>query len=86
MYPEHIVNPMKEELTSNGFSELKADDDIKDLIKKNTSVIVVNSVCGCAAANARPGILGSLQNEKFPPIYSPFLLELIKKLLNLQEI
>jgi len=66
MYPEHIVNPMKEELTSNGFTELKAEDDIKDLIKENTSIIIVNSVCGCAAANARPGILGSLQNEKTP--------------------
>ena len=66
MYPEHIVNPMKEELTSNGFSELKAEDDIKDLIKENTSVIVVNSVCGCAAANARPAVKISLGNEKTP--------------------
>ena len=66
MYPEHIVKPMKEELTSNGFSELKNNDNIKDLIKSGTSVIVVNSVCGCAAANARPGVLESLQNEKLP--------------------
>ena len=66
MYPEHIVKPMKEELTNNGFSELKNDDDIKDLIKSGTSVIAVNSVCGCAAANARPGILGSIQNEQIP--------------------
>ena len=66
MYPEHIVKPMKEELTSSGFSELKNNDNIKDLIKSGTSVIVVNSVCGCAAANARPGVLESLQNEKLP--------------------
>ena len=66
MYPEHIVKPMKEELTSNGFSELKNDDDIKNLIKSGTSIIAVNSVCGCAAANARPGVLASLQNEKIP--------------------
>ena len=44
----------------------KAYTDIKDLIKSGTSVIVVNSVCGCAAANARPGVLESLQNEKLP--------------------
>ena len=66
MYPAEIVRPMKEELTSNGFSELKNDDDIKDLIKSGTSIIAVNSVCGCAAANARPGVLASLQNEKIP--------------------
>ena len=66
MYPEHIVKPMKEELTSNGFSELKNDDNIKNLIKSGTSIIAVNSVCGCAASNARPGVLASLQNEKIP--------------------
>jgi len=63
MYPDHIVLPMKQELTNNGFTELKNDDNIKDLIQNDSSLIVVNSVCGCAAANARPGVLKSLKNR-----------------------
>ena len=63
MYPEEVVKPMKLELTSNGFVELSNDDDIKKLIDDDTSVIMVNSVCGCAAANARPGVIMSLNNE-----------------------
>ena len=66
MYPDHIVLPMKQELTNNGFTELKNDDNIKDLIQNDSSLIVVNSVCGCAAANARPGIKQSLDNDKVP--------------------
>ena len=73
MYPEEVVKPMKLELTSNGFVELSNDDDIKKLIDDNTSVIMVNSVCGCAAANARPGVLMSLNNEKTPKnLYTVF--------------
>ena len=86
MYPEHIVKPMKEELTSNGFSELKNDDDIKNLIKSGTSIIAVNSVCGCAAANARPGVLASLQNEKIPNNLFTVFAELTRKQLQAQEI
>ncbi len=66
MYPEEVVKPMKLELTSNGFVELSNDDDIKKLIDDDTSVIMVNSVCGCAAANARPGVIMSLDNDKTP--------------------
>ena len=66
MYPEEIVKPMKLELTSNGFKELSNDDDIKNMIENGSSVIMVNSVCGCAAANARPGVISSLNNEKTP--------------------
>ncbi len=73
MYPEEVVKPMKLELTSNGFVELSNDDDIKKLIDDDTSVIMVNSVCGCAAANARPGVLMSLNNEKTPKnLYTVF--------------
>ena len=73
MYPEEVVKPMKLELTSNGFIELSNDDDIKKLIDDDTSVIMVNSVCGCAAANARPGVLMSLNNEKTPKnLYTVF--------------
>ena len=73
MYPEEVVKPMKLELTSNGFVELSNDDDIKKLIDDDTSVIMVNSVCGCAAANARPGVILSLNNEKTPKnLYTVF--------------
>ena len=73
MYPEEVVKPMKLELTSNGFVELSNDDDIKKLIDDDTSVIMVNSVCGCAAANARPGVIMSLNNEKTPmTLYTVF--------------
>ena len=64
---------MKLELTSNGFVELSNDDDIKKLIDDDTSVIMVNSVCGCAAANARPGVIMSLNNDKTPKnLYTVF--------------
>jgi len=66
MYPEEVVKPMKLELTSNGFKELSNNDDIKNMIENGSSVIMVNSVCGCAAANARPGVISSLNNEKTP--------------------
>ena len=73
MYPEEVIKPMKLELTSNGFVELSNDDDIKKLIDDDTSVIMVNSVCGCAAANARPGVLMSLNNDKTPKnLYTVF--------------
>ena len=73
MYPEEVVKPMKLELTSNGFVELSNDDDIKKLIDDETSVIMVNSVCGCAAANARPGVIMSLNNDKTPKnLYTVF--------------
>ena len=73
MYPVEVVKPMKLELTSNGFVELSNDDDIKKLIDDDTSVIMVNSVCGCAAANARPGVIMSLNNEKTPKnLYTVF--------------
>ena len=67
MYPEEIVKPMKEELTSIGFIELETEEDVsKAISKKGTTLVAVNSVCGCAAANARPGIRNSLLNEKKP--------------------
>ena len=66
MYPPEIVNPMKSELTSKGFVQLNSDDDIENLVKKGTTLIVINSICGCAAANARPGVIKSLENEKKP--------------------
>lgn len=67
MYPEHLTTPMAQELTDKGFTSLKeaADVDVA-LAQKGTTLLIVNSVCGCAAANARPGAMMSLDNEKKP--------------------
>ncbi len=67
MYPPELVKPMREDLTSVGFEELHTVEAVNDaLAKKGTTLIVVNSVCGCAAGNARPGVKMSLQNDKTP--------------------
>ena len=67
MYPEEIVKPMKLELTNSGFSELTSSEDVKSALEKEgTTLIVVNSVCGCAARNARPGVIISLSTESKP--------------------
>ena len=67
MYPEEIVKPMKEELTMIGFEDLLSAQDVESALSKSgTTLVVVNSVCGCAAANARPGVRFSLTNEKTP--------------------
>ena len=67
MYPAELVKPMREDLTSIGFDELHTVSDVDQaLAKPGTTLVVVNSVCGCAAANARPGARLSLQNAKRP--------------------
>lgn len=67
MYPPELVKPMREDLTNLGFSELYTADDVSNALKQEgTTLLVVNSVCGCAAANARPGARMSLQNTKSP--------------------
>ena len=67
MYPAELVKPMREDLTNVGFEELQTVSDVDAAIaKKGTTLVVVNSVCGCAAANARPGARMSLQNTKRP--------------------
>ena len=67
MYPAELVKPMREDLTRAGFSELHTANEVDELMKKGgTTLVVVNSVCGCAAANARPGANMSLQNSKKP--------------------
>ena len=57
-YPEEICTPMRKELTSVGFIELKTTDDVSELLEKKegTVLLMVNSVCGCAAGNARPAV------------------------------
>ena len=67
MYPAELVKPMREDLTKVGFEELHTAEAVDAaLAKDGTTLIVVNSVCGCAAANARPGARMSLQNAKKP--------------------
>jgi len=67
MYPEELVKPMREELTKNGFLALLSADEVDAAITtKGTTLIMVNSVCGCAAGTARPGIIASLQFDKKP--------------------
>jgi len=74
MYPPDLVKPMREELTQVGFTELHTTDDVNAAMKKEgTSLVVVNSVCGCAARNARPGVINSLHGDKKPDnIYTVF--------------
>ncbi|PKQ45657.1 BrxA/BrxB family bacilliredoxin [Confluentibacter flavum] len=67
MYPAELVKPMREDLTKVGFEELHTPAEVDAAIaKEGTTLVVVNSVCGCAAANARPGARMSLQNAKRP--------------------
>jgi putative YphP/YqiW family bacilliredoxin len=67
MYPAELVKPMREDLTNVGFEELHTSDAVDSAIaKEGTTLVVVNSVCGCAAANARPGARMSLENPKHP--------------------
>ena len=67
MYPAEIVKPMREELTTLGFEELFQEGDVDTaLAKEGTTLVVVNSICGCAAANARPGVRMSLGQDKTP--------------------
>ena len=67
MYPAELVKPMREDLTKVGFEELHTAEAVETaLAKPGTTLIVVNSVCGCAAANARPGARMSIQNAKRP--------------------
>jgi len=67
MYPAELVKPMREDLSSVGFEELYTAEAVKSAInKEGTTLVVVNSVCGCAAANARPAAKMSLMNNKKP--------------------
>ncbi len=68
MYPPELVAPMKEDLTSVGFDQLTTPNDVDAVLNNNegTVLVVVNSVCGCAAANARPAAKMALQHEKTP--------------------
>ncbi|HMU47454.1 MAG TPA: BrxA/BrxB family bacilliredoxin [Chitinophagaceae bacterium] len=86
MYPEEIVIPMKEELTENGFSELLSSEEVDDQLKKEgTTLVMINSVCGCSAGTARPGVLIAVANANKKPdflttSFAGFDIEAIKTL------
>jgi putative YphP/YqiW family bacilliredoxin len=69
MYPEQLVAPMRSDLTSAGFKELKTPSDVESELKdqKGTTLLVINSVCGCAAGAARPGIKWALEHSQKKP-------------------
>jgi putative YphP/YqiW family bacilliredoxin len=68
MYPVEIVLPMKEELTENGFSEMLSSQDVESqLNQKGTTLVMINSVCGCSAGSARPGVLMAVANADKKP-------------------
>lgn len=70
MYPEEIVIPCRDQLVNEGFRSLTTSEEIDALLKDNSGsiLLVINSVCGCAARGARPGVIKSLQNEKKPDV------------------
>lgn len=73
-YMESMVQPMREELTKNGFSELRTPEEVDEALKQEgTTLVVVNSVCGCAAGLARPAAVTSLRHQKKPDhLYTVF--------------
>lgn len=86
MYPAEIVSPMKEELTDHGFNELLTSGEVDaQLEKKGTTLVMVNSVCGCSAGSARPGLLMAVTNSKKKPdflatSFAGFDLEAVQKI------
>jgi putative YphP/YqiW family bacilliredoxin len=69
MYPEQLVAPMRTDLTSAGFTELKTSEEVENNLsdQKGTTLLVINSVCGCAAGAARPGVKWALQHSAKKP-------------------
>ena len=86
MYPAEIVIPMKEELTENGFSEMITPEEVEArLNEKGTTLVMINSVCGCSAGTARPGVLMAVTNSDKKPdhlatSFAGFDVEAVKKL------
>lgn len=68
MYPVELVAPMAKDLTDYGFESLKTPAEVQEVLDKpeGTVLVVVNSVCGCAAGNARPGVKMAIQHENKP--------------------
>lgn len=68
MYPAEIIMPMKAELTENGFQELLTPAEVENILKQSgTTLVFINSVCGCSAGTARPGVLMAVQHSTKKP-------------------
>ena|SRR6476646_9351288 len=86
MYPSEIVIPMKEELTENGFEEMTTPDAVDQQLKQpGTTLVMINSVCGCSAGSARPGVLMAVFNSEKKPdhlttSFAGFDIEAVNKL------
>ena len=67
-YPEMLLTPMRQELTRLGVQEMRTADEVEQVLgnPEGTTLVVVNSVCGCAARNARPAVAMALENDKLP--------------------
>jgi putative YphP/YqiW family bacilliredoxin len=70
MYPEELIAPMRNDLTQVGFKELRTAEAVNEAVKNNpgTTLVMINSVCGCAAANARPAVKMAVQHSKKPDL------------------
>ena len=67
MYPEEMIAPMRRDLTDEGIREMKSAEEVEENIKsEGTTLVVINSVCGCAAANARPAVKIAARHGKVP--------------------
>ena len=74
-YPEYMVAPMRDELTAAGFQHLMTPEDVDQALQRpGTTLLIVNSVCGCAAAGARPGVIKALKEKglKFDHLVTVF--------------
>lgn len=85
MYPAEIVLPMKAELTDHGFEDLQTPEEVDEAInKEGTTLVMINSVCGCSAGSARPGVLMAVANankkpENITTTFAGFDLDAVKK-------
>ena len=86
MYPEEFVIPMKEELTENGFQELLTAEEVDTALNQDgTALVVINSVCGCSAGTARPGVLMAVSQstkkpERLTTSFAGFDVEAVKNI------
>ena len=86
MYPAEIVLPMKAELTENGFEDLASAGQVDEMLKQEgTTLLVINSVCGCAAGACRPGVLMAVHNadkrpDRLATSFAGFDVEAVNKL------
>jgi putative YphP/YqiW family bacilliredoxin len=90
MYPEEFVLPMKAELVDNGFEDLRTAAEVENAVKQEgTTLLVINSVCGCAAGACRPGVLMAVANatqkpDRITTSFAGFDIEAINKVRELQ--